>query len=271
MSLHDTATGKEPHGRPIVVSTGAQDVLLGITKAGGAAGYGAVYACVPNGNSNPTSCAYSLLHSFTGPGADGATSDHGNLTVVTPPANNLVTVYGMTTNGGTGTQSGSSGDGVIFTLGNLPLNPPAALSNSLPVCTAGGTATCYSVLHDFGGSVEDVNGRPLPDGYNPYGSLLATNGFLYGMTRNGGANGQGVIFRIAPDGSGYLLLASFDGNSDNASGNQPIDNLIASPDGSTLYGLTQQGGANDRQSSQPVGFGTVFSIPAAPMALQSRR
>ena len=38
-----------------------------------------------------------------------------------------------------------------------------------------------------------ASGLTVADGYNPYGSLLYANGYFYGMTRNGGANGQGVI------------------------------------------------------------------------------
>jgi len=75
-------------------------------------------------------------------------------------------------------------------------------------------------VHNFGGSsVKNlVTQSNVPDGFNPYGSLVIDNGYLYGMARNGGANGGGVIFRMNPESSCanstkshcYGLLASFD-------------------------------------------------------------
>jgi hypothetical protein len=158
----------------------------------------------------------------------------------------------------------------------------------------------YLSMHDFApcstsGSnpanvVDLVNGGLVPDGYNPFGSLLYANGMLYGMTRNGGKHGGGVIFIMDPDpgcagrlsAECYGILASFDtpkntltskGNchcteadsppdSCDPNGSAPIDNLIASADGATLYGMTQSGGANDLCNAN--GYGTVFSIVATP-------
>ena len=45
-------------------------------------------------------------------------------------------------------------------------------------------------------------------------------------------------------------------------GSSPIDNVIVSADGSTLYGMTQNGGAADQCNDN--GYGTVFSIAAIP-------
>ncbi|HVB81957.1 MAG TPA: choice-of-anchor tandem repeat GloVer-containing protein [Candidatus Binataceae bacterium] len=271
-------TGSTPHGRPVVVNIGTGgtpiDVLLGMTRQGGytsggnSKGNGTIYAYTPSAN------AYTVLHLFKGSTTDGAFTDHGNLILgafvpASGSAPAQVTVYGMTTNGGTHGSGSSSppGAGVIF-----------AATVALPTPAAVPTITAYTIVHNFGGSsVKNlVTQSHLPDGYNPFGSLVMDDGYLYGMTRNGGAKGGGVIFRMNPEISCanstkshcYGLLASFDspkkGDKDDT-GSQPIDNLTPSADGSILYGMTQTGGANDHHNHQTaIGFGTVFSIFAAP-------
>jgi uncharacterized repeat protein (TIGR03803 family) len=271
-------TGSAPHGRPVVVNIGTVaapiDVLLGMTREGGytsggnSKGNGTIYAYTPSAN------AYTVLHHFKGSSHDGAFTDHGNLTLgaFVPASGSTpaqVTVYGMTTDGGANNKGSPtpSGDGVIF-----------AATVALPTPAAIPTVISYTILHNFGGwSVNNlVTGTHVADGYNPFGSLVMDNGYLYGMTRNGGANGGGVVFRMNPETSCansakahcYGLLASFDspkkGDSDDT-GSQPIDNLTPSADGSILYGMTQTGGANDHHNHQKaISFGTVFSILAAP-------
>lgn len=97
-----------------------------------------------------------------------------------------------------------------------------------------------TVLHSFGAS---------GDGLYPYGGvLLASDGYYYGTTEEGGANGRGTVFRIAPDGSQYALLHSFGSGID---GQYPYGSLIQANDGN-LYGTTNQGGAH--------GMGAVFKL-----------
>ena len=85
-------------------------------------------------------------------------------------------LYGMTSDGG------SNGKGVIYR-----------------VRTDG---TNYVKLLDFDGN----------NGNNPIGNLLqVANGDLYGLTKYGGLNNLGVIFRIKTDGSGFTKLLDFDG------------------------------------------------------------
>ena len=98
--------------------------------------------------------------------------------------------------------------------------------------------TGYSKLLDFDGA---VNGK------NPYGSLIFDGTFLYGMTKYGGTNGMGVIFKIKPDGTGYSKLLDFAGVTN---GKYPYGSLIS--DGTFLYGMTAGGGTNNK--------GTVFKI-----------
>ncbi|MFA5781945.1 MAG: choice-of-anchor tandem repeat GloVer-containing protein, partial [Bacteroidales bacterium] len=85
------------------------------------------------------------------------------------------------------------------------------------------------------------------NGSYPYGSLISDGTFLYGMTRNGGTNNLGTLFKIMPDGTGYSKLLDFAGA---ANGSYPYGSLIS--DGTFLYGMTSKGGTNDS--------GTVFKI-----------
>jgi len=66
------------------------------------------------------------------------------------------------------------------------------------------------------------------------------------MTQNGGAHGDGRIFSIDTNGTGYTNLLDFTGSN----GSGPTGELVLS--GKTLYGVTEHGGANSD--------GRVFSI-----------
>ena len=94
-------------------------------------------------------------------------------------------------------------------------------------------ATIITKLWDFGAQ---------NDGTSPYGSLIYDGTFLYGMTITGGANNNGTIFKIKPDGSGYYKLWDFAGAQ--GDGESPIGSLYS--DGSFLFGMTKFGGANNR-------------------------
>lgn len=99
----------------------------------------------------------------------------------------------------------------------------------------------YTKLHDFGSAT---------DGVRSDGTLYSDGVYLYGMTRWGGVgncqSGCGTIFKIKPDGMGYVKLYDFYA----ANGQHPGGSLIS--DGTFLYGMTNAGGA--------AGKGVVFKI-----------
>jgi len=90
------------------------------------------------------------------------------------------------------------------------------------------------------------------DGADPQGAALiqTIDGDLYGTTSNGGANQQGTIFKIAPDGT-LTTLYSFCSQSGCSDGANPFATLLQGADGD-FYGTTYEGGA--------AGYGTVFKI-----------
>src|SRR5579885_183827 len=85
---------------------------------------------------------------------------------------------------------------------------------------------------------------------NPYGRLLqAADGKVYGTTSAGGAAGQGTVFVMNPDGSGFAVLHRFGLIA--GDGARPFGALLEASDGS-LYGTTEAGGQN--------GLGTVYKL-----------
>ena len=100
--------------------------------------------------------------------------------------------------------------------------------------------TGFTIVQSFGCQASD--------GCNPFANLVQANdGNLYGTTEGGGSSAQGTVFRIAPNGSGFQLLHSFQCGTDN--GCLPRAGLIQASDGN-LYGTTFSGG----------GQGSVFRI-----------
>lgn len=99
---------------------------------------------------------------------------------------------------------------------------------------AGGGAI-YRILAS--GKVQTVEVFTGPDGYDTTANTSLTahsDGALYGVTRSGGSNDRGVMFRQVPNGD-YTLLRSFD--CADAIGCDPGGALLEGADGS-LYGAT---------------------------------
>ena len=101
-------------------------------------------------------------------------------------------------------------------------------------------AQTFSVLHAFTGK---------PDGQYPQGTLLFSNGNLYGTTSDGGTADEGTVFEIDSSGN-ERILHSFTGND----GTYPSSSLIQDSAGN-LYGTA---------SSDVINFtGLVFKIDPA--------
>ncbi len=145
-----------------------------------------------------------------------------------------------------------------------PSGPPIVLDGALYGVTAdggeGSAGTIYALRPDPAGYVpiRSFFGTryALPtfgaegglDGKRPIGPLVALGGALYGMTSEGGTKDHGTIFRIDPDGRGFVLLHEFLGSP--SDGDSPLGSLTIL--GGGLYGTTSRGGVGDG--------GTVFRI-----------
>ncbi len=108
------------------------------------------------------------------------------------------------------------------------------------------SAQLFTKLADFDGT----------NGANPIASLiLAKDGNFYGTTSNGGANTDGTVFKIAPEGA-LTPLYSFCPKLGCADGSSPAAGLVQAIDGN-FYGTTSRGGTS---SNCYGGCGTVFKI-----------
>ncbi len=233
--------GAYPTGNLIQASDGN---LYGMTSGGGTSNLGTVFKINMSG-------AETVLHSFGGGTTDGSApmgsliqATDGNFYGMTfsGGTNNLGTVFKITpagvltvlhSFGGTGDGASPYGSLVQASDGNLYGMTPAGGSNKLgtvfKVGTAGGST--YALLYSFAGGTSD--------GSSPAGSLIqASNGDLYGMTKNGGSNGLGTVFKITTSGTETVLqsLGGLDGAN-------PYGGLIQASDGN-FYGMTYSGGSN---------------------------
>lgn len=111
---------------------------------------------------------------------------------------------------------------------------------------ANGMGTIVKVKHDGTGYEKLLDFAGTTNGSYPWGSLISDGTFLYGMTNSGGTSGYGTIFKIMPDGTGYVKLLDFTGTN----GREPRGSLFS--DGTFLYGVTFYGGTSD--------MGTIFKI-----------
>jgi uncharacterized repeat protein (TIGR03803 family) len=212
VTLNPNSTG-EQLSTPIV--QGADGTLYGASRQGGANSNGFVFKIQPDGS------GYQVVFAFP-----------AGLTAARLPEYAFIlgrdgALYGTTEFGGTATF------GTVY-----KVNTDGSGFAILRSFTAGGTAV-------------------IADGGAPRGGLVhARDGFLYGLTTTGtaastnAADRNGVIYRVATDGSGYRVIFSFDGGSSATNGQLP-NALIEGRDG-RLYGTTRAGG--------PRGAGTVFTI-----------
>ncbi|MCK5630203.1 MAG: hypothetical protein KAI26_06280, partial [Nanoarchaeota archaeon] len=242
--------GATPYGS-LILDSGE---LYGMTKNGGDSDYGTVFSMGSDG------IGFSSLHEFAGGVGDGK-SPYGSLVLDSD------TLYGMTYYGGSveyGTVFSIGADGSGFSVlrefagsanngrrprGSLILDSGTLYGMTLysglsltdaPAFSIGTDGSGFSVLHEFGGGVDD--------GKSPYSSLILDSGTLYGMTYAGGDSDSGTIFSMSSDGSSFSLLHEFAGGVND--GKRPYGGLIL--DSGKLYGMTANGGDSN--------FGTVFSI-----------
>jgi uncharacterized repeat protein (TIGR03803 family) len=151
---------------------------------------------------------FSTLHSFTGSTNDGD-----------GPSGDLIlsgaTLYGATDSGG------GSGNGTVF--------------------RANTDGMGFAILHSFTGyGTYGTNG----DGAGPLGGLVLSGSTLYGTTRFGGSSGNGTVFDINTNGTGFTNLHSFIIDASDCRAGLALS-------GSTLFGTTTAGGD---------GWGTVFRM-----------
>ncbi len=255
----DNTNGAHPNGSLMQASNGK---LYGMTSGGGSSSVGVIFSY------DLSSSTYTRLKDFDN--TDGAYPG-GNLMQASDGK-----LYGMAGGGG------SLGNGVIFSFdplsstftklkdfdgihGGRPvgsliqasdgrLDGMALIGGSLGngvIFSFDPSSSIYTRLHDFDGT----------NGALPYGNLLqASDGKLYGMTRDGGSSRLGVIFSYDLSSSTYTKLQDFHGTNgaypSHGSAFIEVKECIA---GTTWYKDADGDGYGDPKSSlkaciQPAGY-----------------
>jgi uncharacterized repeat protein (TIGR03803 family) len=249
------------------------NTLYGMANSGGTVGWGTIFAINTNGGS------FTNLHNFAITDGQNPTSplllSGGTLYGSTPDGgtNAMGTLFKLSTNGAgfTSLYSFSYRGGYPYTNsdGANPLGALILAGNSLyGTASDGGTNSTgtifaintdgsgFTTLHQFGGLAGTL--QTNSDGANPQSGLLLYGSTLYGTAVNGGQFGNGTLFRLNLDGSGFSAWYHFTDTNNaagtNADGAHPIGGLIQS--GSVLYGTANVGGTG--------GCGTVFSLLVPP-------
>ncbi len=174
--------------------------------------------------------------------AGGANGSYGTVFQVSPNGN-FKTLYSFCA------VSGCS-DG-IFPLESLVLAPGGTLYGATQAGGAYGSGTVFKItaggvlttLHDFCALSK------CTDGSIPTVVLLATDGNIYGATREGGATNIGSLFKLSTTGQ-FETIYSFCTQPACADGGGPFS-LMQATDGN-FYGTTQQAGGPNS--------GTIFEI-----------
>jgi uncharacterized repeat protein (TIGR03803 family) len=159
------------------------------------------------------------------------------------------TYYGGLNNSGVIFKINTGGTGYTKLLdfsgnnGAYPISP-LTLSGSIlyGMTSMGGTAdkgAIFKINTDGTGYYKILSCKNSPSGIYPFFSKFVSDGtWLYGTTKKGGI-GFGVVYKIRTDGTGYIKLFDCDGNN---YGSNPLGMVLS---GSTLFGVTNSGGANN--------------------------
>jgi uncharacterized repeat protein (TIGR03803 family) len=263
-------------GTPTASLNLSGSMLYGTTVEWGISGGGTLFRINTDGS------GFTNLHSFSAP---GSTNSDGS-----GPACGLIlsgdTLYGTASGGGSGnagTVFAINTDGMYFTNlhsfvsgsdGAFPFGELILSSNILYGTTtqggSGNAGTVFAIntdgagftnLHSFAKlSALFYNNGTNSEGAYPLAGLILSGNTLYGTANYGGSSGNGAVFKINTDGTGFTNLHNFTTLSapwndygTNSDGANPSGGLILS--GNTLYGAADYGGSS--------GNGTIFAINAS--------
>jgi uncharacterized repeat protein (TIGR03803 family) len=247
------------------LTLGVDGNYYGTTSSGGTFNFGTVFKFTGGGTMTP-------LYMF---GTAKYPKVEGSLPLSPPVQGRDGNFYGTTPDSNDGvndgiayriTPAGAFTKLYLFNYGNSTgYNPQAGLilgkdgnfygttalggKNLSKPCYGGSAYSCGSIFRMTpSGKITFLHYFDEIDGAGPLGPLVqGTDGNFYGTTVAGGdTNGDGVIFKLTPQGT-FAVLHSFDGND----GKQTTAGLVQASDGS-FYGVSSAGGTK--------GFGTLFKI-----------
>ena len=229
----DSTDGISPQGALLLGSDGVLYGSTQFTNGGSAAGMGTLFRVAVDGT------GFTTLHNFAPSTTTNVNTNPINANGASPTAALIEgsdgLLYGVTRFGG------PAGTGVVYKIGK--------------------DGSGFALLHAFAAVTSPASSAVTvnADGAHPRATLAESAGYFYGTTNSGGANGQGTVFRLRFDGSGFEVLhvfttpmavsgQTFLANEDGAT---PQAGLTDGGDG-MLYGTATAGGAN--------GGGVLYSI-----------
>ncbi len=222
VNLHNFSPIEGSHPRADLLFSGNK--LFGTALLGGNAGSGTIFSVNTNGT------GLSVLHHFKA-FAEAPNSSPTNSDGIAPSG--LIvkgnTLYGWAIEGG------HFGGGTIFKLNT--------------------NGSAFEVLHTF--ATLSNGSLTNSEGISPFSLVLAGN-TLYGVANRGGTAGNGALFAVQTDGTGFTNLHNFTRTtsspsflmSTNSDGERPASQLVRS--GNTLLGTAAEGGR--------FGAGAIFAI-----------
>lgn len=247
--------GADPSG---TLTEGSDGMLYGVTSSSGLFNAGTIFRIAPDGT------GFQKLHDFDGTNSSvprgallrasdgklygttssGGSSFAGTIFCINEDGTGFQKLHEFDrTNGGF--PSGSLMEGIDGKLYGMTVLGGSANAGVIFSLKTGGTD--FTKIHDFDRDPPDSDNL---NGKGPRGSLTEGNdGKLYGITRAGGSNNSGVIFRITKDGAIYEKLHDLD----ETTGVFPWGSLTKGQDGK-FYGMTVNGGTTSG--------GTIFQLSA---------
>lgn len=259
-----------------IIAQGRDGDLYTTTPDGGCDVNGTAFKMSPSGK-------MTVLHSFNPGAGDGGTPASG-LTLGTDGAFwGTTEVYGNFSGGNIFTITPSGKFTVLYNFcsqqncsdGGDPIQPPVQgmdgnfygmtpAKGDVSLCTSGysGCGVIYKITP--AGKYEVLYTFDQTNGANPYDPLLlGTDGNFYGTTFYGGSingvyNGNGVVFKVTPQGK-YTPIYVFCAQPGCLDGGQPSAGLVQGTDGN-FYGTTLVGGTH--LYSNFFG-GTIFKLTPA--------
>ena len=129
-------------------------------------------------------------------------------------------------------------------------SPSSAVSNSSPNTSSSGGGGQETLVYSFG----PASGT---DGHSPSGGvMLGNDGYLYGTTHAGGANGSGIVFKLSTSGAESILYSLAVNGGPGGDARSPLGGVVMDSNGN-LWGTGSYGGTDNH------GNGTVFEISAS--------
>jgi uncharacterized repeat protein (TIGR03803 family) len=244
VTFNGSTNGSFPYDDLLLASNGK---LYGMTQSGGANNSGVLYEYDPGTDSFLLKIDFSGINGSSPRGTLVQTSD-GKLHGITSMGgiNDMGTIFEYEIASNRLTTKVNFGGDLSGTnpYGGLELaNDGLLYGTTSSGSGASANGTLYKFIPGDTTITKILDFDPINNGAIPYGSLKkASNGLLYGMASQGGANSSGTLFEFNTATSTFKKLFDFD---QLATGRHPYSTIMQASNG-RLYATTSEGGKYNR-------------------------